>query len=429
MNNEKLSLQEFIDLFAQKANLKNKTAEDFIKNIVLVIEEALLKGESVKIKNFGVFKPQWIEPRKSVDVNSGKEIILPGSYKIGFVPDENLQKIVNEPFSYLEAVELDIIDSSEKKEEETLEPLKIFSEQADEIKSIIAEIQSMSAHPDVKISESKEKQEKIIPTENEHKKSEIFLEPEINNTDIVENESLKYLNDIENITSENVSEEKQEEKNNEIFDKKSNHQKEDDFLEEFDEDTKSEPIGIPFQAYVPSEEYEFHENTEKKRYSWVWIPVVLMLLLGGAGALYYFYPPVKNFVNLKMTKKSPILTERNLPSPAALTDTIQQQRQPEKVDSLQILFDTPRAYSEFIAKERIRSGSRLARMAKRYYGASEFWVYIYEANRDKIPSPNDVPVGTMIKIPKLDARLIDVSNPRCMEKAKELSDLYLSLSK
>ena len=212
MNNEKLSLQEFIDLFAQKANLKNKTAEDFIKNIVLVIEEALLKGESVKIKNFGVFKPQWIEPRKSVDVNSGKEIILPGSYKIGFAPDENLQNIVNEPFSYLEAVELDIIDSSEKKEEETLEPLKIFSEQADEIKSIIAEIQSMSAHPDVKISESKEKQEKIIPTENEHKKSEIFLEPEINNTDIVENESLKYLNDIENITSENVSEEKQEER-------------------------------------------------------------------------------------------------------------------------------------------------------------------------------------------------------------------------
>jgi hypothetical protein len=99
------------------------------------------------------------------------------------------------------------------------------------------------------------------------------------------------------------------------------------------------------------------------------------------------------------------------------------------VDSLQILLDTPRAYSEFIAKERIHSGSRLARIAKRYYGAPEFWVYIYEANRDKISSPNDVPVGTLIKIPKLDVRLIDTSNPRCVEKAKELSNLYLSISK
>ena len=93
MNDEKISLQEFIDLFAQKANLKNKVAEDFIKAAVSLIEEALLKGESVKIKNFGVFKPQWIEPRKSVDVNTGNEIILPGSYKISFTPDETLQSI------------------------------------------------------------------------------------------------------------------------------------------------------------------------------------------------------------------------------------------------------------------------------------------------------------------------------------------------
>jgi nucleoid DNA-binding protein len=428
MNDEKISLQEFIDLFAQKANLKNKVAEDFIKAAVSLIEEALLKGESVKIKNFGVFKPQWIEPRKSVDVNTGNEIILPGSYKISFTPDETLQSIVNEPFSYLEAVELDNENANKKNEEEALEPLKIFSEQADEIKSIIAEIQSMSSHQEKEENkENEKKQEKLIPTEKEHKTAEKIFEPEKSKTEVIENEKFEDLEEIK--VEKLVSEEIQQEKNNEVFDKENVKPKENSFLEELDEDIKSEPIGIPFHAYVPSEEYEFHENTEKKRFSWIWIPVVLILLLGGAGALYYFYSPVKEFVNLKMVKKTPALVETTLPSPAVLPDTIEQQKKPEEVDSLQILFDTPRAYSEFIAKERIRSGSRLARMAMRYYGAPEFWVYIYEANRDKIPSPNDVPVGTLIKIPKLDARLIDVSNPRCMEKAKELSDLYLSISK
>ena len=70
-------------------------------------------------------------------------------------------------------------------------------------------------------------------------------------------------------------------------------------------------------------------------------------------------------------------------------------------------------------------GSRLTLISKKYYGARDFWVYIYEANKDIIPNPDIVPKGTMIRVPKLPASLIDANDPACMEKAKALHDLYV----
>ena len=97
----------------------------------------------------------------------------------------------------------------------------------------------------------------------------------------------------------------------------------------------------------------------------------------------------------------------------------------KSVDSLQLMLDGPRVYKKFIGSERITSGSRLTLMSKKYYKNPDFWVYIYEANKASIPNPDNIAAGTLIHIPKLDARLIDTSNPKCMKKALELHDLYV----
>jgi hypothetical protein len=52
-------------------------------------------------------------------------------------------------------------------------------------------------------------------------------------------------------------------------------------------------------------------------------------------------------------------------------------------------------------------------------------VYIYEANKERIKNPDMIPIGTLIKIPKVDARLLDAQNPKVMSKARELHDLYV----
>ena len=80
---------------------------------------------------------------------------------------------------------------------------------------------------------------------------------------------------------------------------------------------------------------------------------------------------------------------------------------------------------EILSLANIVEGSRLTRISERYYGTRDFWVYIYEANKERIKNPDMIPIGTLIKIPKVDARLLDAQNPKVMSKARELHDLYV----
>jgi len=177
------------------------------------------------------------------------------------------------------------------------------------------------------------------------------------------------------------------------------------------------------------------------------------LLLAGTGSgLYFLYPPAKDFTDstylkskktiLKMsegvsitdmlntissgvtpeTKQTPIPETIFIPKDTSAMDSVTEKPQ---IDSLQYLFDNPRIYREYLGSERIKPGSRLTIISKRYYGNKIFWVYIYEANKDHIPNPDNIPVGTLIRIPKVDSKLIDSTNPRCIQKAKELHDIYV----
>ena len=62
---------------------------------------------------------------------------------------------------------------------------------------------------------------------------------------------------------------------------------------------------------------------------------------------------------------------------------------------------TVSAYTAFLGEEQIRAGSRLAQIARRWYRQPEYWIYLYEANADKIDDPQQVPVGLLIMIPDL----------------------------
>lgn len=70
-----------------------------------------------------------------------------------------------------------------------------------------------------------------------------------------------------------------------------------------------------------------------------------------------------------------------------------------------------RVYTEFITTEEMHQDSRLAWMAYRYYGNKDLWVYIYDANRDRIKNPNYIEVGTPIRVPKLRKEQMDTTNP------------------
>ena len=55
--------------------------------------------------------------------------------------------------------------------------------------------------------------------------------------------------------------------------------------------------------------------------------------------------------------------------------------------------------------EVVLAGSRLAQIARRYYGNPEYWVFIYEANKGKIKDPDNLPAKAEIVVPDLTERL------------------------
>ena len=104
--NERLYLQNFIDLLSEKHGMNKKDAEKFVKEFFLLIEEALEKDRSVKIKGLGTFKLIEVESRESVKVNTGERFQIEGYTKVSFVPDTSLRDIINKPFAHFETVVL-----------------------------------------------------------------------------------------------------------------------------------------------------------------------------------------------------------------------------------------------------------------------------------------------------------------------------------
>lgn len=87
--------------------------------------------------------------------------------------------------------------------------------------------------------------------------------------------------------------------------------------------------------------------------------------------------------------------------------------------------DAKRTFTEWQATEIVGQDSRLAWVAKKHYGEKALWVFIYEANRDKLNAPDHVLPGMELRIPKLPAELRDVNNPKTKALLERLSEEYL----
>lgn len=72
--------------------------------------------------------------------------------------------------------------------------------------------------------------------------------------------------------------------------------------------------------------------------------------------------------------------------------------------------------------EVVAQGTRLAQIARRHYGETQYWVFIYEANRDKLSNPSDLPVGMELVIPDLSERLKGMTKEQALEEAARLKE-------
>ena len=481
MIKDKISSQEIIDLVSSKASVSKRAAEEFLKVMITSIEEALMAGEVVKIKNFGTFKLQWNEPRKSVNVHTGEDIVIPGYSKVTFVPDVILKNVVNEPFAHLEPVVLDGDDEDSDEiavDEVPLDPLRVLNEQAADIKGLLADIQALSPKKKQMVAEEMLPEDKVKPERVEIQDYDLTALDDIEVQKQKSAEPTPEPDEVEEVIIPEIIQDLKPKVASEIEPKieyqaatvESDMAVSDYDIPKYDDDIQAaEPVIS--EEYIPNP-YLDNQRSLKKKKRWI-LPAGLLALLLVLFGLYFLVPPITNSVDRSLTSLKNATTEakQNF-SMTEMFNTVSKWFEPKKavhevvvvpktkqqvdsiedtitkplaapivkpvvkpmeksvpvkktVDSLQLMLDGPRVYKKFIGSERITSGSRLTLMSKKYYNKSDFWVYIYEANKANIPNPDHIAAGTLIQIPKLDARLIDASNPKCIKKALELHDLYV----
>lgn len=71
----------------------------------------------------------------------------------------------------------------------------------------------------------------------------------------------------------------------------------------------------------------------------------------------------------------------------------------------------------------------LLKLAEEQYGNSVFWVYIYQANKDKLNSPVNIPKGTNVRIPDLGEFNVDVNDTLEIRRARYMADSILKFKR
>ena len=369
--NEKITLQDLINLFSEKQGMNKKDAEVFVRTMFELIEEALATEKYVKIKGLGTFKLTEVDSRESVNVNTGERIEIQGHTKISFTPDVTMKELINKPFSHFETVVLnegvELEDTPVETPEEIVQE-EIISE------TIIAEEPAIMEEP----------------------QPELIVETPIEEETIVEEPTVE-----EQTIEEPISEEPIEEET---------------IIEEstVEEPVAEEPITEePAITEVPtSEETEKYVSTEEKKVKntnrILWGVIVVLVLIILFGAYWMFLRPSSV---PEVTPLPPVQEEVTIPAPA-------EEKQPEDtVETVKFI----QLSAEELRKEHVPSfadtldyqiigtqeeytlqkGETIIRASVKFFGTKKYWPYIVKHNLDVLPDPDNIPAGVKIKIPVL----------------------------
>ena len=441
----KITNTNILSAFRKQLGISKTDEVAFVEAFQSTFEEALLRDKMLKISGLGTFKLIPVESRKSVNVNTGEEIEIAGHYKLTFTPDVALKDKVNEPLAHLETMELDATtdDSSEVvveqlqvspiKEAESTElpqsqddPLQKLTEQALELKDILADIQGFGLATQDLVEE-----ETILEAQPE----EVIVEPEVNKEE-QEADTKEVV--VAPQEAPKHEEPKQEAPRTPVV--------EAPIVEPSPK--PQETTSVVAKDIVNAINQEDNKSANKRSSAWIWVAVILFL--GVIGLLVYqnldFFsqPIIEEADALAVADVEPApevilsapedsLFDANLEidtiealEPQTSTDTlVVDKTSPLYSEQFSDIFNYKREYTEFIDTVTLNEGSRLTWISLKQYGHKDYWVYIYEANRDIVKNPNAIAIGTRLRIPQLAPELIDTTNPETIEYARYLHDVYV----
>ena len=377
--NERLTIQDLIDLLAAKHSMTKKDAEAFVKEFFLLIEQALENEKTVKIKGLGTFKLVDVDSRESVNVNTGERFQIKGHTKVSFTPDTNLRDTINKPFAHFETVVLNegTVLEDTPMEESDEEEGAVSDTETEMIDSEIAgnanaggdiqkEIQLEEPVPTVEAVAVAE-----VPETDANETGQPETEPELIATEEPEAEELPEVEIEPESVSEEAPEEEPVEESSETVLEPAKEQSEETIIEEQKPETETteeeeEKTVITEKAEVTAEQIiaqELHkanmepvtpqeqpeieqpkatypdkdsDKKEKSAIPYLIATIIIVLLLCGGAILFIYYPDLfssssdKNVVDMPEVTQ-PVQPEAQLSDIIAHKDTVAEAVQPQPV--------------------------------------------------------------------------------------------------
>lgn len=402
--NNRLSIQDLALILSEQTGKSTEEALRFLQEFIAVVSEGVYNDKLVKVKGLGTFKIIRVEERASVSVNSGERFVIPSHYKFTFTPDKELKELVNKPFSLFDTVELnEEVDFSDVDvSAETSGAEEAADDSSEEILPDGIPEQAIEAPqtPEPEVKPEPAVEEEAAPQE------EAKAEPEAETETMPEPE-------VEAEPEPKIEAETTPQ-----------------------EEVKAEPK----QAEPVSSVSGYKEYRRKRRRSAsrkLLFPIACLFVVIVLGIVYIVCLSGRTTVNKNW---EPPMAEVGNPTPeAGMNPVSADSTGVTPPDSASLAADsvvaeppvveenqpeeTPK--SDILALVTIKAGDRLASFAKQYYGHKFFWVYIYQYNQDIISDPNNIPIGTELRIPDPGLYGIDATDRSSIDKAAALQSQIL----
>lgn len=426
--NNRLSIQDLALILSEQTGKSTEEALRFLQEFIAVVSEGVYNDKLVKVKGLGTFKIIRVEERASVSVNSGERFVIPSHYKFTFTPDKELKELVNKPFSLFDTVELnEEVDFSDVDvSAETSGAEEAADDSSEEILPDGIPEQAIEAPqtPEPEVKPEPAVEEEAVPQEEAkaepEPKTETTPEPEVEAEPEPKAEA-------ETTLKEEAKAEPEVEAEPELKAKA--------------ETTPQEEVEAePKQAEPVSSVSGYKEYRRKRRRSAsrkLLFPIACLFVVIVLGIVYIVCLSGRTTVNKNW---EPPMAEVGNPTPeAGMNPVPADSTGVTPPDSASLAADSVVAEppvveenqpeetptSDILALVTIKAGDRLASFAKQYYGHKFFWVYIYQYNQDIISDPNNIPIGTELRIPDPGLYGIDATDRSSIDKAAALQSQIL----
>ena len=90
-----MNVTEFKTAISAKFQCSNKDADTIYKNIVSIISDTLVSGESVELQGIGTFKLSERKERNGVNPSTKEKIVIPASKSVSFKTSSTIKKRLN----------------------------------------------------------------------------------------------------------------------------------------------------------------------------------------------------------------------------------------------------------------------------------------------------------------------------------------------